>query len=846
MTKMKLAVLDLPSRVSRPLCASARMLLCRPTPSKEAHSPSCRLIAFLLALLLASSPFADEVTLKLWGGAGFRVPRKDETSLGARADRAIIEAFVKKHPNIKLKIVNGVNIQGPAMESGLLMALAGGVGPDVIYVNFRQLYSFIDQGFLYPLDEFVKADKKPLEKIHPNITKVLWQDGHIYTIPYAQFVQALYYRKDLFRDAGLDPNKPPRNWDEFYEYCKKLSKPERSQYGFAFDKGPQSRGYWWCNFLWQAGGDVLEQLPDGRFKSVFNSQAGVEALKFYRKLVSDPWKDSNGKVHKGVANTTATLRTDIDQGKIAMWFGYQSTVIANTQADILNPSVMGIAPMPKGPTGITGNEINASMFGINAQQKDPRVRQAAWEFIKFMGSDEADEIRVRAYVENGLGNLVNPSLLRKYGYDELVTPVGEMWEKAMKSLFDNGKHEPFGKGVQMIYLELDQPLIEYALYPNRDPKEILDRAAARTDRKLLGFVDDDEMKKKRAMASGAVVGLLLFGLASAVWAIRKKLKAPKLGVATMAGTRTWKGQVLPWLFLLPGLVSIAVWAYIPLVRGLMMAFQDYKITQEPRWVGVDNFIEAASQDTFWIGLRNSLEFVALSLGIGFFLPIFLAILLSEVPRGKTFFRTVYYLPAVTSGLVIIFMWRQFYSAGEDGLFNQMLSQVGVGFNWLAGLAHLPFRMNDAVTIDWLGDPTWAMLAAVLPGIWAGAGPGSIIYIAALKTIPESLYEAADLDGASIWQKIRTIALPSIKPLIIINLVGAFIGSFKSMESVFVLTGGGPLQRTHVIGLEIWYNAFVYLKFGYATAAAWMMGVLLIGFTLYQLRILRNVRFGTSG
>lgn len=158
---------------------------------------------------------------------------------------------------------------------------------------------------------------------------------------------------------------------------------------------------------------------------------------------------------------------------------------------------------------------------------------------------------------------------------------------------------------------------------------------------------------------------------------------------------------------------------------------------------------------------------------------------------------------------------------------------------------MPWLLDSNVTIDWLGDPKWAMIAVVLPAIWAAAGPGSIIYIAALKTVPESLYEAADLDGAGVWHKITRIALPSIKPLIVINLVGAFIGSFKSMESIFVLTGGGPLQRTHVIGLEIWYNAFIYLKFGYATAAAWMMGILLIGFTLYQLRILRNVRFGVG-
>jgi multiple sugar transport system permease protein len=415
----------------------------------------------------------------------------------------------------------------------------------------------------------------------------------------------------------------------------------------------------------------------------------------------------------------------------------------------------------------------------------------------------------------------------------------------MKSLFDHGKHEAIGKGVQMIYLGLDEPLVEYALYPDRDPKEILDRAAAAVDAKMLGYVPEDVMRQRRAAAYGAVAGLLGVAFVTAFWLIRGKLRMPKLGMAQAAGSRSRRHQIVTWLFLLPALASIALWAYVPLARGLTMAFQDYKITQPPRWVGMDNFIEAAAQQSFWIGMLNSLEYVALSLGIGFFLPIILAIMLSEIPWGKTLFRTLYYLPAVTSGLVIIFMWRQFYAAGADGLFNQLLSSGAGAWNGFAGLLHLPWHFDTNVAIDWLNDPKWAMIAVVLPGIWAAAGPGSIIYIAALKMVPESLYEAADLDGAGVWHKITRIALPSIKPLIVINLVGAFIGSFKSMESIFVLTGGGPLQRTHVIGLEIWYNAFVYLKFGYATAAAWMMGILLIGFTLYQLRILRNVRFGVG-
>lgn len=147
--------------------------------------------------------------------------------------------------------------------------------------------------------------------------------------------------------------------------------------------------------------------------------------------------------------------------------------------------------------------------------------------------------------------------------------------------------------------------------------------------------------------------------------------------------------------------------------------------------------------------------------------------------------------------------------------------------------------------DWLGNPSLAIFAVVIPGIWAGAGPGSILYLAALKNISEDRYEAADLDGANWWHKIVHITLPGLKPLILINLLGVFIAGFKAMENIFVLTQGGPLNSTRTIGLEVWQNAFMYLKFGYATAAAWVMGAILIGFTLIQIRSLLKMRFTTA-
>jgi multiple sugar transport system permease protein len=296
------------------------------------------------------------------------------------------------------------------------------------------------------------------------------------------------------------------------------------------------------------------------------------------------------------------------------------------------------------------------------------------------------------------------------------------------------------------------------------------------------------------------------------------------------------------LCLVPATISLLIWSYYPLGKGLTIAFQDYKVVKGAEWVGTDNFINVFSSPIFYQSLWNSFVYVGLTIAIGFFVPILLALALNEIPRFKVLFRTIFYLPAMTSPIVISLLWRQFYDKSPEGLLNTILAPVIALVNPVLNFLHIA---PLAPTHDWLGDPSLAMLAVVIPGIWAGAGPGSILYLAALKNIPGERYEAADLDGASWVQKIRFITLPGLKPLILINLLGVFIAGFKAMESIFVLTFGGPLNATHTIGLEVWKNAFMFLKFGYATAAAWVMGAILIGFTILQIRSLLKMRFTTA-
>ena len=785
------------------------------------------------------------VTLRLWGG-DFGIPAKDSTDPWRRAQRAVFEQFAKEHPNIIIESASGLQVQGPAAESGLLMAMAGGTAPDLFYVNFRKLHNYINQGFLYPLDEYIKKDPEILAKIHPQIRKVVTVDGHVYSLPWFQCVMALYYRKDMYRAAGLDPNKPPQNWDEFYEYCRKLTIPEKGQYGFAFQASPSGTAFHWINFLWQAGGDIVAQNKNGEWRCVFNSPAGVTALQFWRKLVVGEWvRESDGKHFIGVASHTASYPQDIAQDKIAQWFAYSYDMVTNRQTGI-NPSLIGISQLPAGPAG-RANEINAGMWGINSTVKDKRVRDAAWEYIKFMASPKADQIRTKAYVEAGLGKAVNPVMLEKFGYTEYLREIPKGWIEANKEAFKHGRPEPHGKNCEMIYIELDYPLQDAKLHPNKDPKAILDAAARRIDTKMLGFVEPKVMTHRRHVAFGVFISLFLLIGSVASISVRNLARSHSEEGADAHVVRTSRWiHIAAWMFMLPAVGSILVWAYYPLARGMVMAFQDYRILGGGHFIGLDNFIEAVTSDTFRKGVVNTLTYVCMNIGLGFCVPITLALMLNEIPRMKMFFRTIFYLPAVTSSLVVIFLWRWFYDPTPQGLFNTLIGYYNGLAMTLADKIHPMLGHLQITQQTWLQDPKLAMLCIILPAIWAGAGPGCIIYLAAMKGIPDEMYEAADLDGAGVWKKIRHVTVPTLAPLIIINFVGAFIGSFKAMENIFIMTGGGPLNATHTLSLEIWYNAFMYLKFGYATAAAWIMGSMLIGFTMYQLRILRNVRFSMSG
>jgi multiple sugar transport system permease protein len=783
----------------------------------------------------------DPITIRMMAGGGWGIPAKEATDPRSLARRAVFEAFHRKHPDIRVVNAGGLDLAGPRAESFFLMSMAGDTAPDIIYVNFRQYYNYIEQGFLRPLDDLIARTPGALDRVHPEIMEVVTSyDGKMYAMPWFQVAQGLYYRKDHFIEAGLNPNRPPKDWDEFYQYAQKLVESRQGRVGFAFSRGA---GYHWSNFVWQAGGEIVVPAGDGTWKSAIDSPEAATALDFFRKLTVNRWQTADGRTAGPAAEVTATFGPDIASGKVSMWFAYTNDIVLN-MSDI-DPSVLGFGMMPAGPAG-HANEVNAGMWAINASITDPAKIEACWKFIQYFASDEAARVNTEQFVEMGLGPLVNPVLLEKFGYEDLASAVDPAFVQANIDLFRYGHPEPYGRNVQQVYVILDGALDRAMLEPNTPASEILAATAREMDQKLLGYKPPEQREREEfwaAMIAG-FVGLMLLGLMA--WGIVRWWKGrnvPKGPEPIPAGLSRKRIYTIMGACLAPAMLFILVWEYYPLGRGLVIAFQDYRVMGGATWNGLQNFIDVFTQPIFWRSVANSFTYMALVIGLGFFLPVGLALALNEIPRFKVFFRVLFFLPAMTSPILIAFLWRGFYDRSETGILNQLLRPIIEAYNNVAAnFGREPIPLAH----DWLGDPRLAMFAVVLPAIWAAAGPGSILYLAALKSIPEERYEAADIDGASWWQKLWYITLPGLKPLILINLLGAFIAGFKAMENVFVLTLGGPLYATHTMGLEVWTNAFMFLNFGYATAAAWVMGSILIGFTLLQIRYLTRLRYRAAG
>ena len=278
-------------------------------------------------------------------------------------------------------------------------------------------------------------------------------------------------------------------------------------------------------------------------------------------------------------------------------------------------------------------------------------------------------------------------------------------------------------------------------------------------------------------------------------------------------------------FLAPALLTIGLFFGLPVLAALALSLTDFDIyglgdLSTVQFVGLRNYAELARSGEFWQALGNTLYFVALGGPLSVAVSLGAALLVNaRAVRFRGLFRTVFFAPVVTTLVAVAVVWRYLYHA-QYGLLNYALGAVGLG------------------PIDWLGDPAWAMPSIVLLAVWKNFGYNMIIFVAGLQNVPEELYEAAHMDGASPWAQFRFITLPQLAPTFLFVGVLTMVGYFQLFAEPYVMTEGGPVGATVSVVYLMFVEGFRYWNLGYASAVAFVLFLLMLVGTLVQLRLQR--------
>ncbi|NOZ21628.1 MAG: extracellular solute-binding protein [Planctomycetes bacterium] len=836
---------------------------------------------------------------------------------------APFSAWFANHPNVRPARTTQLRVQ--TLERGsLMMSIAGGTAPDILRVYHHEAKAWIRNGFFEKLDKYIYKDTNGDGKYTHGVDEVIWkpflnipdrvreqfilEDGHIYILPRFQWIQHLVYRKDIFRDNGVDPEKQIETFDELLYVCRKLTDPNAKIPGARTPRGRKGfglmpNGWIWQGYLYAYGGQslfVLKTCPacgaetkfpqgemewkcskcgkclkdvQGRERADLDSPEARKALKLWQDMlwapfvkcphcnepiglgdahakltfpltVPCPFCKKQVKLMSGEKVITGCARPFIDDDTDwqRLWLNGEVAVVAYYILDWISESnvdssVVGVMPYP-----LKGGASAYHYYGIYSGSRKRRGGQKRVDVCADMILDFCSQFYVPKddpgylkYEKEEARELVNYGFYNLCSYDQLVAaglkeyaneiPPGS---REMQRLIHDPNHYkflPMSEGYSRVQQEVLGHVLLSQICSDRDYDIDAQLARANELANTQVFEKDEIVQEAMRRYKWPFIGALLLLAAYVGFLIYRffiKSKGEFGRVQVRKRKITLGRRAASILLLSPAVLLILLWAYYPLIRGSIMAFQDVKVMGGSRFVGIENFVRVVTNPLFPSVVKATVIYVCAVLSLGFFAPVILAILLSEARRGSTVYRTIFYAPYLLGGVVVLFIWRIFYMPTDEGLLNHLISFFGLG----------PVR--------WLQNPRINKWLLAIPSIWAGTGSACLVYLAALKSIDDEMYEAADIDGAGTLSKVWNITLPCLKPLLIINFVGAFIGAFHGMGNILVLTGGA--FETNVIGLQIFLEAFGYLRFGSATALAWILGSLLVGFTVYQLSFLRKVEF----
>jgi multiple sugar transport system permease protein len=272
-----------------------------------------------------------------------------------------------------------------------------------------------------------------------------------------------------------------------------------------------------------------------------------------------------------------------------------------------------------------------------------------------------------------------------------------------------------------------------------------------------------------------------------------------------------------YCFLAPFFIGLLLFIVGPVVAAFAISFTTWDLLSPPQWIGMENYQELMGDNLFWIALKNTVYFTAVSVPVTLLLALGLATLMNRKLRGITALRAIYFFPVTASIVAVSLLWAWMYTP-DFGIINYLFSLVG-----------LP-------KVDWLVDPRIAMPSVIIMSVWRGLGFNIVVFLAGLQSIPRDLYEAAQLDGAGGWDQFRQITVPLLTPTIFFATIMGLIASFQVFEQTYIMTQGGPGNATMTLVYQIFLNGFTYLRMGYASAMSFILFAILFVITIAQVRL----------
>ena len=796
----------------------------------------------------APEPGVVEIT---YMGGG---PISGELGDAVRAfEEASREAHEKDPSKPVYRVISGQNASQNQTEdpTRFLVGVAGGMPPDVIRFDRYAVTEWAARGAFADLSGFIEQDKtsddpdaiRAEDFFDSCWNEVVYRDPvtgrtGVYGVPEKVDNRALFYNKDLLKRAGF--SEPPKTWAELEEMAVKLTEHDdqhrMTRLGFAPGvSGGSSQGNAWLYLYgWMNGGQFMN---DGGRKCTLNNPKVVEALGWLTQL-----HDRLGGVSDVKAFESSFFQLgDVDpflQGKVVMKIdGFWQ--ITDRLAQYGRNVNWGIAraPIPLAEIN-SGSKTCTWVSGwCHAIPSTAKHKEAAWQFLKFLSGKRAAEImnenkrlalesQGRVFVPTQNSNRkINDWLFEKYVYSNTgMDPKVGAAVRVFNELLEGQPYRPVTPVGQLMWNQ-QITATESALFHKLTAQQALDQATEIVQRDLDRIYNPPPSRPVAWKLFFVLYVVLLVGAAVGVyvWDTNEKFRQ-KFGRLSkhggdLEGTHSsffrsqWKGG---WVCALPWIVGFVVFTGGPILFSIVISFCQFDILNPARFTGLLNYGWMFSKDAlFWKSLWNTL-YMVLGIPLGMAIGLGIALLLNLKIRGIAVWRTFFYLPSIVPAVASSILWIWIFNPNV-GLLNTALASIGI---------HGP---------NWLQSETTSKPALILMGLW-GAGGGMIIWIAGLKGISESYYEAAALDGAGTWQKFRHVTLPLLTPYIFFNLIMGLIGTFQIFTQAFIMTQGGPVNSTLFYAFHLFNNAFRYLQMGYAAAMAWVLFVIVFGLTIVQLRL----------